>query len=555
MAMLKAKEDFRACLRKIITPLKDFYTPGRAGLRIGYTETSYSEDIALMEGFSRVLWGLAPLWGGGGSSELDEVYLEGIKNGTNPSHPEYWGELSQTKHDQRAVEMTAIGLALILAPEKIWYPLSDEEKANLERWLFRINSAENPLLICNNNWQLFPVIVNLGLKSVGARYDEERINKSLKAVHSFYRDHGWYHDGLGDQADYYVAFAIHFYSLIYARVMEWDDPENSRIFKERAEIFAKSFVYWFDEDGSAIPYGRSLTYRFAQVSFFSACLFAGVYPFPIGVMKGIISRGLEWWMSKPIFDNAGILTVGYGYPNLIMSENYNSPGSPYWALKSFLILALDDSHEFWSAEALPLPRMEKLLPIPEACMTVQRVNGYSVALTAGQWAAWRPTHVAEKYSKFAYSSRYAFSVSKLTDSLTAAAPDSTLAFEIDGMIFYRGKCLEARINPDGSVYSLWSPFRGISVETLVIPTDDGHIRRHTVTAEYDTIAYDTAFSTPIGCKSGAILGDGEQITIFPEANTNILYPKTEIKAIKYLIKKGTTKLETRVIYPDGVIGD
>lgn len=31
--------------------------------------------------------------------------------------------------------------------------------------------------------------------------------------------------------------------------------------------FVKQFIYWFDEEGEAIPFGRSLTYRFSQVSF------------------------------------------------------------------------------------------------------------------------------------------------------------------------------------------------------------------------------------------------------------------------------------------------
>jgi hypothetical protein len=61
-------------------------------------------------------------------------------------------------------------------------------------------------------------------------------------------------------------------------------------------------------------------------------------------MKGIILRHLRYWMNRPILDKAGILSVGYGYPNLIMAETYNSPGSPYWGLKAYLILALDEGH-------------------------------------------------------------------------------------------------------------------------------------------------------------------------------------------------------------------
>ena len=108
---------------------------------------------------------------------------------------------------------------------------------------------------------------------------------------------------------------------------------------------------------------------------------------------------------------------------------------------------------------------------------------------------------------------------------------------------------EDRVNADGSVYSKWSPISGITVETLLIPTDNGHIRRHTVTVNEDTVAYDTAFSTPIGCESGSIHGEGEEIILYPEPNTNILYPETEMKAVKYLFKKGTTTVETTVVYP------
>ncbi|SQB37568.1 Uncharacterized protein conserved in bacteria [Citrobacter koseri] len=49
-----------------------------------------------------------------------------------------------------------------------------------------------------------------------------------------------------------------------------------------------------------------------------------------------------------------------------MCEDYNSPGSPYWALKVFLILALPDDHAFWQAEELPLPQCAEKHVIPHA---------------------------------------------------------------------------------------------------------------------------------------------------------------------------------------------
>ena len=543
--MLNTKQDFVKCLKDMIDPLKGYFTPGKAGIKLGAFEANYPDDTAKMEAFARVLWGLAPLWAGGESAgEFDEIYPRGIASGTDPASEEYWGDIPEVSADQRIVEMAAIGLALILAPEKVWNPLTEAERERFNDWLLQINYE----IVCKNNWQLFPLLVNLGLKNVGARYNAERIKASVATCHSFYRSNGWYRDGLTEQSDYYIAFAIHFYSLIYAKVMEKEDPENSRIFKERAALFAKIFIYWFDENGSALAFGRSLTYRFAQCCFFSACVFAGVKPFPIGVMKGIIVRHFDWWLSKPIFDNGGILSVGYAYPNLNMAEFYNAYGSPYWALKAFLFLALDENHEFFKAEALPLPKLEEICPIPEAYMTMQRANGYAVALTGGQWATWYPTHTSEKYSKFAYSSRYAFCVSRSTESMYSSAPDSSLAFEIDGKIFYRGKCIEHRMESDGSHYSKWSPCRGITVETTLIPTADGHIRRHTVHTDFDCTAYDTAFATPIG-GGGEIHGGGEEVTLDCEPNTNLIYPKCEIKAVKYEFRAGITKVETRVVYP------
>lgn len=181
-------------------------------------------------------------------------------------------------------------------------------------------------------------------------------------------------------------------------------------------------------------------------------------------------------------------------------------------------------------------------------MTVQRVNGYSVALSDGQWANWGLSHRAEKYSKFAYSSRYAFSVSRVMDTMENAAPDSSLAFDIDGTIFYRRRCIEYSMDNEGNQYSKWSPCRGIMVETTLIPIDNGHIRRHKVICDFDCTAYDTAFATPIGT-GGEIIGQGENVTIKCVPNTNLIYPVTEIKAVKYQIKKGTTDIETKVIYP------
>lgn len=554
--MLHTKKDYQDCLMKILEPLIPYYTDGNAGVKCGATGVNYSETIAKMEGFARGLWGLVPFWGGQGIHvEFENIYRNGISNGTNPTHEEYWGEIKS--YDQKHVEATVIGLNLILAPHIIWEPLTEEEKQNLYRWLNNVNHVECAL----NNWQFFAVIVNLGFKSVGMPCNEEILERNLERIESYYKANGWYSDGNTDQYDYYIAFAIHFYSLIYAKVMEKEEADRSKIFKERAIRFAQDFIYWFAEDGSALAFGRSQTYRFAQCCFWSACVFAGIEPFPMGVLKGIIERNLEWWLSKPIFDNGGVLSIGYAYPNLNMAEGYNGFGSPYWALKAFLILALDEEHEFFKVESLPLPELKTVHAIPEARMVIQRINGHVIALTAGQWASFKPVHVAEKYAKFVYSSKYAFCIQRSAFGIDRAGIDSMLTFVKDDLCFGRKTCEEFRIEVNGEVYSKWSPYEGVTVETYMIPTENGHIRKHIVFCEKECVAYDAGFAVPLdfscveNSDTGEVLGGGKSIVINCQPNMNLMNVKTAIRAVKYEFSKGINEISTEVIYPKELLGE
>ena len=318
MSTVYNKKYFTDLLEKLVLPLKEHYSEECANLYLGHTGAAFEDRTIPMQGFSRVLWGLVPLWAGGENIEdFSEIYTKGLSAGTNPNSKEYWGGFRN--YDQKFVEIAAIAYGLLLAP----------------------------------------VLVNLALKSLSQPYDQHLIDFGLERLDSYYLGNGWYKDGVTEQRDYYIPFALHFYSLIYAKVCEKSDPERSALYKERAAEFAKQYIYWFDDKGRALVYGRSLTYRFAQAAFWSACIYADVSVFSHGIIKGIIVRHFEEWFSHPITDNGGVLTIGYRYTNLHMSESYNSPGSPYWSLKAFILLALPGNHPFWQAEPLPFPLFDQ----------------------------------------------------------------------------------------------------------------------------------------------------------------------------------------------------
>ena len=169
-------------------------------------------------------------------------------------------------------------------------------------------------------------MLKVGCKSAS----KARIEADLNHLDTFFipSSNGWSRDGPEGvlQLDYYSSsFAIQFAQLIYAKLAEeWDTARSIR-YKDRARSFALDFIYYFDPEGRAIPFGRSSTYRFAQSSFWGALAFAGVdLPEPLtwGVVKGLQLRNVRYWAHEAgAFTRDGLITIGYNYPNMNMTDN------------------------------------------------------------------------------------------------------------------------------------------------------------------------------------------------------------------------------------------
>lgn len=137
-------------------------------------------------------------------------------------------------------------------------------------------------------------------------------------------------------------------------------------------------------------------------------------------------------MKPDIFNVDGCLNIGFVYQNYYMCEDYNSPQSVYWALKSFLALGLPDHHPFWTAEEKPLPQAVVLASCVEPPMQIVCNTGnHHYLLSSGQFCPWPLKATEAKYGKSAYSSHFGFSVPTGT-LLQQMAPDSTIAISKDG---------------------------------------------------------------------------------------------------------------------------
>ncbi|CVK96255.1 uncharacterized protein FMAN_14081 [Fusarium mangiferae] len=492
------RHDLLRAATAIIKPLGQYRSKSKARVKLFPSTAAGFDDVAAqLEGFARPLWAISSLVDKSTDPSL-RSWLRGIEAGVDPENPEYWGHLGS--FDQRMVEMESIAFALLTEPHVILSFLNPESTKNLEQWLQQINKFDMP----RNNWRWFRVLVNLTLmKALG--FDKEKARQAMDAdfelLDQFYLGEGWSSDGVwGDdrkQADYYSgSFAIQFAQLLYVHCAV-DDVKRVAKYRQQAIEFASEYWRYFDTNGAAIPFGRSMTYRFACGAFWSALALSEVQSseprLSLGTIKGLLLRHLRWWAKQPeIFNSDGTMNIGYAYPNMYMSEDYNSRQSVYWCLKSFVVLGLPSDHPFWTVQEEPHP-IYGLIPsarhpdtartFPAPHQIVCHSEQHHYLLSAGQMTTKMFKAREAKYGKFAYSSAFGYSVPTGME-LHQIAPDSTLTVKLDedGPWRIRSQPVDVRFDTIlihsakgrghlPSTTSTWRPVESvdIAIQTTLIP--------------------------------------------------------------------------------------
>ncbi|KAL3430421.1 hypothetical protein BDV09DRAFT_202231 [Aspergillus tetrazonus] len=519
---LRSRTDLIRTAIALVQPLHAHFSPRNAFIHLPVaTGTHFDERAAQLEGYARPLWVVSTLLHAVRAepnySDAEEIrsvcrpWIQGIQTGTDPEHPEYWGEIGDG--DQRMVEAEVIAVAVLFAPEDFYHSQPARVRENIMAWLRGINGKQMPV----NNWRWFRVFANLALIIVGGvPYAElkDAIDSDFAVLDSFYLGDGWSGDGPwltgeqeteleqecrrtrrrdkigpGRQVDYYSgSFAIQFSQLLYVKFAAKLDPARAEGYRQQAREFGRDFWRYFDRDGAAIPFGRSLTYRFACAGFFAALAIAQVpdMPAPLdspGAAKGFLLRHLRW--------------------NMYMAEDYNSPQSVYWSLKSFIPLALADGHPFWTSPEPAYPvslDSVKLISQPTQILCNHVHGAHHFLLSAGQFVAWPMKASQAKYCKFAYSSSFGFSVP--TGSLIQQiVPDNALFLSRDGIETWAGKwtASEARFGtatvdeetvPVAHVeWRPWGDGQVVVTTSLIPPTarwPDWHTRVHRIQIKGNT---------------------------------------------------------------------
>lgn len=301
-----------------------------------------------LEGFSRS----APLWGAwvhsgrpiflkqedGRTVNLVSEFRRGLIAGTDPSSPEYWGDVRDL--NQRIVEASDVALSLWLFRDQMWSSLSPVEQDRVFRWL---QQSENHR-VSDNNWHLFPVFIDAVLRSIRKENVSSFALYHYHRFKQFYRGDGWFSDGPGNVFDFYNAWAIHYQLFWLSQVDPNWDPEF--IARTRRE-FIDGYKFVIGPIGLPIE-GRSICYRMAA----PAPLIIEQMTDPSVLPPAEARRALDATWSYFIGHRGlhdGNITQGYCGVDPRILDNYSGPASCLWGLRSLIIAFYNPpGSKFWS---------------------------------------------------------------------------------------------------------------------------------------------------------------------------------------------------------------
>ncbi len=262
-------------------------------------------------------------------------------------------------------------LAALLSPKFFWEPLTAAQKENVLTFLQEL--AHMPSY--DNNHHLFHMLPVPLLERHGRPSNRAHHTEMLKRILSWYRGDGWFIDGVNCGFDHYNFWGFQLYTNAVCHLDKaWRAQFGAR-FRAITSEFLQNARFFFCRDGGPIPWGRSLSYRFADVSAIGWAHVNGANPLAPGLARRTASGCLKYFWDHGALDENGVLELGYHAANAVVAEDYLTDGIDYFAAQGLACLLIPETDPFWTDTELPLPadRGGGRLALPGAQMVV-RVN-------------------------------------------------------------------------------------------------------------------------------------------------------------------------------------
>lgn len=352
---LTTRRDLLAHANGIIQAAMAHGAPGNSHVFFEGSVGGYGKRIDGLEAFARTFL-LAGFILKGSSGEVGreaaDWFAKGIATGTNPASPERWTRLDE--HPQAKVEAASIALILDMTRPWIWDEFSDETRQHVIDYL---SPAVGDQTYPRINWVWFRLVVETFLKSVGGPFSAEDMRADLNTHDTFARAGGWLADGDERSFDHYNGWALHLYPTLWAQMQGAEEMASKRgtVDRDRLDRYLTDALALVGADGSPLLQGRSLTYRFATAAPFWIGAMASVPSHRPGALRHAALAIIDHFAAHGAPDSGGLLTVGWYHRWPALAQAYSGPGSPYWACKGMLGLALNAEHPAWTDADVPLP--------------------------------------------------------------------------------------------------------------------------------------------------------------------------------------------------------
>jgi len=463
---------WQAQARALLEPLARLFVSGRASLDLHGPASANGANSDRLESFARPLLlaahylqsvpetGPAAAGAAAFRERVAQWFRAALVIGTNPADPQSWGP--DTNYHQLHVEMGLLCLSLQIAPAQLWDPLTPAEKTRVARWL---GSARHSGYVDNNHYFMgIHVIEFLRSHGHGQPGDDLIVDAYFDRLEKLHRGDGWFQDGINQSFDYYNAYAFNFYGLWWARLHGAQNPARAARWREWARSFTRDYEHFFAASGEHPAFGRSITYRWNSTATFGLTVLENCTDLPLGRIRRLCTRNLEFFLAKPIYQDQGCLAVGWLDRFEASAELYTAAASPYWAAKGFAPLLLPPAHAFWSAAEEPLPseRGDHARVIVPAGLVVRSTGGEVEILNAGsQVSHTNLRYGAWKWSKTAYRTGISFTCA--FPAPTTWSPDSALTIRLaDGRTFGRHATVALELDESHVRYSwalgyAWAP--------------------------------------------------------------------------------------------------
>ncbi len=465
--------------RRLLEPLARLFAPGKASLPIHGPASANGANSDRLETFARPLLLAAHYLQSspeiGDASALafrDQVadwFRRALVIGSAPGGTEAWGP--DANYHQIHVEMGLLCLALQIAPNQLWTPLTQPERDQVARWLA---TARHTGYVDNNHYFMgVHVLEFLRAHGYGQGDDAVLVDAYFDRLERMHRGSGWFQDGINQSFDYYNAYAFNFYGLWWARLHGTRNPARAQRWRDYARAFTRDYEHFFAATGEHPAFGRSITYRFNAVATFGLTVLENCTDLPLGRLRRLCTRNLEFFLRHPIYQDQGCLTLGWVDRFDASAELYSGAGSPYWAAKGFSPLLLPPTHPFWTApeELLASERGDHTRVIVPAGIIVRSTHGAVELINAGsQISHTNLRYGAWKWSKTAYRTGVSFTCA--FPAQTNWSPDSALTIRLsDGRVFGRHSTIATELTETHVGYSWalgYAPEQvNVGVDTLV----------------------------------------------------------------------------------------